>query len=57
MKYVYRSSLKYPFFFSDFNETWIFPTNFGKYSNESPSGGAEFFNADVWRDGQTNKQK
>jgi hypothetical protein len=30
IKNVYVSSCKYPLFLSDFNETWISPTDFGK---------------------------
>ena len=37
---------KYPFFLSDFNETWIFSTDFENYSNikfhENSFGGSQF---------------
>jgi hypothetical protein len=42
IKYVYWSSCKVPFFLSDFNEPWIFWTNFMKIR----SVGAELFHAD-----------
>jgi len=33
IKDVYWSHVKYPLFLSDFNETWIFWTDFRKYYN------------------------
>ena len=52
IKNVYWSSL----FLSDFNESWIFSTNFRMILmtkfHENPSLGAELFHADRQTDGQ-----
>ena len=54
-----RVHVKYPLFLSDFDETWIFSTNFEKYSNikfhENPSGGSRVVPCGR-TDGRTDKQ-
>jgi hypothetical protein len=54
---VHRSSVKYPLFLSDFNETWTFPTDFRQIHKCQISWirpvGAELFHLDRQRDRRT----
>jgi hypothetical protein len=58
-----RLRVKYPLFLSDFNETWIFSTDFRKkkkpkhqISSKSVQSGVELFHADRLTDGRTDRQ-
>jgi hypothetical protein len=59
MKILIDLHVKYPLFLSDFIETWIFSTNFGKSLNskfhETPSIGSQVIQCGR-REGQTDWQ-